>query len=421
MNTAITDVEVRRGEFTWEIRAWSALPTATGAKSESATFECAGDRWGIVVYPGGSNAESMNHVSIYLAYRGDSRFVVPTFAVEAFDQTTQAFNVLVRGTSDKFGAVNIGAENIRRTWGQRQAMLRTSFLLSCCLDDRVRLKAAVEVRGVLCSTVWQAAAWRPPRTWARDMAAMWLDRDATGDGVLSVGETKLRVHKCLVANRSAPLRASFFGELASPSSEVVVEEVEANVVYQLLRCIYTDECDAEALAAMPEALLQAGDRFGVDRMVYLSEKELVTTLAVRNAGDRLQLADKHVVAAHLKEACIDFIHRRFHEVQETDGWKRLVAAPQAGRLVAEVLRETQNRLKRPRESFSELLLSPDGVRRMRVDELRTELQRRGQESFGLREQLEDRLASAIRDDGLVGHSLAGDAELSERRCADGPD
>merc|ERR1712139_341187 len=106
-----------------------------------------------------------------------------------------------------------------------------------------------------------------------------------------------------------------------------ITDVDAQVMEQVLRCVYTDEVDRAVLTTMPEALLEAADAFGVDRLVYICEQELVQTLSVENAAARIRLAHNHVVAAHLLEASLDFIHRRFDEVKATETWAQLVAMP----------------------------------------------------------------------------------------------
>lgn len=392
MNTAVTDAEICSGELVWEIRVWSALPRAAGEPAESAVFESADQKWSIAIYPGGYDDASSGSVAFFMRYKGSHRCVeCQSMEVFAFDHAEGVFHIVRKCIGDKFGIQTLRDEGIGRARGWTEFMERDLFERKFVSRDHVRFKVCIKVRTAVYSTVWQAAAWAPPTTIARDMVAMWEGRDMTGDGTVIVGGERFRVHKCIVAHRSPRLHASFFGGGSEMTlSEVAVDDFTPDAVRELLRCVYTDKCDADALAAMPESLLEVGDAFGVDRMIYLCEHFLVRTLALDNAAARLQLADKHVVAADLREAAIEFIHRHFEEVEKTDGWTHLVEAPRSGRLVADVLRP-----KRPREPFDELCKKAEGVKRMRVGEMRAELQRRGLESFGLRAELERRLEAMI--------------------------
>lgn len=187
--------------------------------------------------------------------------------------------------------------------------------------------------------------------------------------------------------------ATFYGDLASAAAaEVELKDISADVLEQLLLCIYTDECERDALVHMPEALLQAGDRFAVERLARCAEQELARTLTVDNVCSRLLLSDAHNQwASYLKDACIELMCLRFNEVQQTEGYRQLLQVPHCGMLLSEILQLMHARVASPRRSYSELLETGEGVKELRIGELRSELLWQGLDASGTSEVLAARL------------------------------
>ena len=86
---------------------------------------------------------------------------------------------------------------------------------------------------------------------------------------------------------------------------VIVEDVEADVMAEIIRFIYTGK--ASGVDKMADLLLAASDKYALDRLKALCEEALCNNLDVENVSDTLILADLHS-ATQLKTTAIDFIN-----------------------------------------------------------------------------------------------------------------
>merc|ERR1711971_129731 len=123
----------------------------------------------------------------------------------------------------------------------------------------------------------------------------------------------------------------------------------------------TDEIDARS-SGTPESviveLFELGTQYVLPRLVAHAKGNLVQTLSVDNAADRLMLAMKHSVE-ELKNAAEAIIRVNLSAVMQTEGWTRLSKNPLAMALLIKHIKEPRPRqtvdcsppkLKRPRTS-----------------------------------------------------------------------
>lgn len=93
--------------------------------------------------------------------------------------------------------------------------------------------------------------------------------------------------------------------LEGKNNRVVIEDVDADVMNEILRFIYTDK--ANGIDRMADLLLAAADKYALDRLKALCEEALSNNLDAENVTDTLVLADLHS-ANQLKIQAIDFIN-----------------------------------------------------------------------------------------------------------------
>lgn len=89
------------------------------------------------------------------------------------------------------------------------------------------------------------------------------------------------------------------------SNRVLIEDVEADVMSEVLRFIYTDK--ANGIDKMADLLLAAADKYALERLKALCEEALCNNLDTENVADTLVLADLHC-ANQLKMQAIEFIN-----------------------------------------------------------------------------------------------------------------
>ncbi|KAG0515544.1 hypothetical protein BDA96_10G287900 [Sorghum bicolor] len=172
----------------------------------------------------------------------------------------------------------------------------------------------------------------PPSDLERHFGELWQgQRGADVTFVLDTGERFL-AHKIILAARSPVFMAEFFGGMNEKSSQSVrIEDMEAAVFKVMLRFIYTDTApelneELEVAMAMAQHLLEAADRYGLDRLKLMCETKLAAGISIDTVATTLALAEQHNCSL-LKTKCVDFIARSpetLDAVLATEGYNHLV-------------------------------------------------------------------------------------------------
>lgn len=137
----------------------------------------------------------------------------------------------------------------------------------------------------------------------------------------SAEKIEYKVHKAVLASRSAVLKAHFEHNTTECITNVVKSPLEAEVLREVLTFIYSDK--APRVDEMPEKLLAAADYYQLSRLKSLCEEALHKKLTVDNAIETLQLADLHS-ANTLKQLTLEFIKDgQAKLITKTEGWARV--------------------------------------------------------------------------------------------------
>lgn len=130
-----------------------------------------------------------------------------------------------------------------------------------------------------------------------------------------------KVHKAVLASRSAVLRAHFEHNTTECYTNIVESPLESDVLNEVLTFIYSDK--APKVDEMPEKLLAAADYYQLSRLKSLCEEALHKKLTVENAIETLQLADLHSATA-LKTSTLEFIKDgQAKLITKTEGWAKV--------------------------------------------------------------------------------------------------
>ncbi|XP_046984023.1 BTB/POZ and MATH domain-containing protein 3-like [Schistocerca americana] len=136
--------------------------------------------------------------------------------------------------------------------------------------------------------------------------------------ILEAGETRLVVHRAVLADRSPVFAAMFAHDtLEASSGAVSIPDVGGPVLRQLVSYLYTLRAPQRPGAA-PQ-LLAAADKYGVSRLKEECERQVAAQLTVETAAAAAVLAVRHS-CSDLRRAAIEFIKTRTHEVMATQGW-----------------------------------------------------------------------------------------------------
>jgi hypothetical protein len=111
--------------------------------------------------------------------------------------------------------------------------------------------------------------------------------------------------------------------------------VEPAVFRQLLRWLYTGQCEEGAVDAMADHLFEAAAKFGVPSLQALASQTMVAALDAEKLCDFFALAHAHD-DEELTAACAALMVEDMATVVQTEGWARLEA--ERPQLAAELMK-----------------------------------------------------------------------------------
>ena len=131
---------------------------------------------------------------------------------------------------------------------------------------------------------------------------------------------KFFAHRVLMG-RCAYFKALFAnGMLERDQLTISLPNVDIYVFGILVEFIYTDQAVVSPAEAFP--VLEAADRFGIDRLRTICEQAILASITPENACEILQTADTHN-ATILKQKSTEFIIRNYETVVKTGGFESL--------------------------------------------------------------------------------------------------
>ncbi|XP_049769352.1 protein maternal effect lethal 26-like [Schistocerca cancellata] len=136
--------------------------------------------------------------------------------------------------------------------------------------------------------------------------------------ILEAGDTRLVVHRAVLADRSPVFAAMFAHDTLEACTGVVrIADIGGPVLRQLVSYLYTQRAPQRPGTA-PQ-LLTAADKYGASGLKAECERQVAAQLTVETAAAAAVLAVRHS-CSDLRRAAIEFIKARTHEVMATQGW-----------------------------------------------------------------------------------------------------
>ncbi|CAN6288189.1 unnamed protein product [Urochloa humidicola] len=312
-------------------RTKSALPN--GKHILSRTFRVAGRTWAIRYYPNGDRPEAADYVSLYLVFKDPAaEAVLAQFEFSFMDQVDkQTPSYIANRTARRFIANNA------TYWGYKE------FIKRECLEQSGRIKDdCFTVRCDICvpkelttvDAVVPGATFVvvPPADWPQHFRDLLLGGKGADVTFLVLGET-FAAHRCVLAARSPVFDTLLFGPMKegnATESCIRIDDILPQVFQSLLHFIYTDSLpetegqSKEGSTMMAQHLLEAADRFDLQRLKLICEERLCKHIDVSTVATTLALADQHHCQG-LKKACFEFLKspKMLDEVMATDGFQHL--------------------------------------------------------------------------------------------------
>ncbi len=149
-----------------------------------------------------------------------------------------------------------------------------------------------------------------------------LDDQKLSDVQLLCDGVKFKCHKLVLAARSDVFRAMFSHETTKEAitSEIEITDSSPDAVRQMLKFLYTDEC--EAMEDHVFGLMPLADKYNLSRLRLKCESWMADNICDDNAADILRLADMHNLP-QLSTVAANYIVRHMEGVKKTEGWERM--------------------------------------------------------------------------------------------------
>lgn len=371
-NWCLTQIKVIKFSYMWTISNFSFCREEMGEVLKSSTFSAGTNdklKWLLRINPKGLDEESKDYLSLYLLLhkcetKGEVR---AKFKFSILNAKREEVKIMESQRAYRFVA--------GKDWGFKKFVKRdllldeTSGLLP---DDKLTIYCEVNVvteakeySGQVSPIQSRVPTCRLPD----DLEDLFKSQEFSDVTIYANGR-EFRAHKAILAARSPMFRGMFSHDMKETKyNRVEVPDVDPEVLQEMLRFIYTgkslleprlqnkeqrDQKEQEREQHLAIELLQAANKYQLDRLKLICEEALNKTLSADSVAEILALADLYN-AAQLKTQAIEFISTHATEVIETEGWNRMVR--ENPHLVAEVFKALAHQIpgvgpirKRPKHS-----------------------------------------------------------------------
>ncbi|KAJ8683984.1 hypothetical protein QAD02_019776 [Eretmocerus hayati] len=309
-----TEVEVIDVSYTWTIKNFSFLSGHKEKKLKSPIFSMGDNneyKWRLRLYPNGCDEGSGNHVSIFLQLVSPTK----TEVLAKFD-----FSIIKSdGHKHTLASHKIRSYTQYKSLGYHELIDREQLMdekNGMLHNDSLRLLCEVTVSTGNVINREPVEEFEAPidctaklRT---DLSHLLEDQTSCDVTLISAGGDHLRAHKLVLCTRSPVFAAMFEHDMQERKlNEVSMPDVELDVLRQLLLFIYTGKCDD--LENVATRLLAAADKYALDDLKLLCERQIRKNLSLNSAIDTLVIADRHN-SHELKQHTMEFLRRNASKV-----------------------------------------------------------------------------------------------------------
>ncbi|CAM0950969.1 unnamed protein product [Alopecurus aequalis] len=304
--------ETVRGTHQLEIARYSLHKgMGVGNFITSGTFTVGGYNWAIRYYPDGESSDA--YLSVYVVLTTKNARARAIFDLRLIDRTTGlSCSVYRRGEVTVFEEKK--ANKCAR--GIRTFMLKTDLQASPYLrDDRLTIECVLDVvqDAVVTRTTPSVEVEVPVSDLPVHLGRL-LEEQEGADIRFDVKGEIFHAHKIVLAMRSPVFKAELYGPMKRQKDAlcIAVDDMQPLVFKALLHFVYTDallvpaDLDAEEYRDLMRHLLEAADRYAMERLKLVCELVLGRTLDARTVTTTLALADQHCCKG-LKDVCVQFM------------------------------------------------------------------------------------------------------------------
>lgn len=352
-NWCLTQIKVIKFSYMWTISNFSFCREEMGEVLKSSTFSAGTNdklKWLLRINPKGLDEESKDYLSLYLLLhkcetKGEVR---AKFKFSILNAKREEVKIMESQRAYRFVA--------GKDWGFKKFVKRDLLLdesSGLLPEDKLTIYCEVNVVTEAKEYSGQVSPFQSRVPICRlpdDLEDLFRSQEFSDVTICANGK-EFKAHKAILAARSPMFRGMFSHDMKeSKYNRVEVSDVDPDVLQEMLRYIYTgkslleprlqhkeqkDQKEQEKEQHLAIELLQAANKYQLDRLKMICEEALYKTLSADSVAEILALADLYN-ASQLKNQAIEFISTHATEVIETDGWNRMVR--ENPHLVAEVFK-----------------------------------------------------------------------------------
>ncbi|KAJ8669169.1 hypothetical protein QAD02_000428 [Eretmocerus hayati] len=319
--------------FEWRVKNYARLPKEVGVPISSPVFTVGLNKFELLFYPGGVDEEHANYIGVYISVKSGSSTWLD-FKISLCKNSTRV-NVLrgrrlvqepVCDTPTMWGRNDIGClgeftdEVLRCTDGTLEIM---------CQFQRLPAECACSVRSsCLCGY------------------EEYFDCEELSDVIIEARGKTIHAHRIVLYTGSDVLKAMLTSNMREGScSRVKINGIKYEVMYQLIRFLYTGE--VQNLTSLAERLYVAADMYNIKDLRCISENEMVKSINAHTALRFIVFGEQHNIT-RLSKGALEYVSRNY---------KTLVGTPAFAEFLRTVDPEVVNNVL-----ARAILLAIEGVR-----------------------------------------------------------
>ncbi|XP_064488562.1 speckle-type POZ protein-like [Ornithodoros turicata] len=274
---------------------------------ESAKFQVGDSEWCFKIYDKYDATTECNYSSIELLRLGNDPIEAKCDFLFLNDEARKSIKISRNSSSSTYGM----------GWNARVADVFKPYLSGDVLTLCFELTTYKTCRTTLCSSIE-----REGPTIQDDLRQLKISNESSDVVLVAHGGKKIRAHKLVLAMRSPVFRAMFANDMKEKrESEVNLKDTDAALVEEMLTFMYTDS--APNIKSMAADLILLADKYDLERLKFMCERELSLNFSVGTVVDVLRWADK-LNRTHLADAAVRYINLNSSDVRKTDSWKVMV-------------------------------------------------------------------------------------------------
>nr|XP_045088318.1 BTB/POZ and MATH domain-containing protein 2-like [Aegilops tauschii subsp. strangulata] len=325
------------------------------SRTNSRPFMVGGHEWSIDYYPNGYTKSCADFISLFVNLLDEDAEepVKAKFNVSFIDEAEKHKPMYISETETfDFRSESMLGYNM---FMEKDVLEQSSHLMNDCFTIRC---------DIMVFSSKDAGGDKVPLPEIDQHLNNLLQTKVGADVTFEVSGEMFAAHRCVLAARSKVFMAQLFGPMkegTTTSCVIQIKDMEAKVFRALLSFIYTDslpkmeedETDAveegeeeegteDEMSEVAEqgqrtkppetvqwlqGLLVAADRYDLQRLRFICERQLSLRIGVSSVASTLALAEQHHCRP-LKAACLKFIQAQspscLQIVMATDGWEHLI-------------------------------------------------------------------------------------------------